>query len=158
VITAASRADRYPVVRAPTPGQRSDGQATIVRSRNRFLSKTLGDWARFRKAREEIAIGLVSSISGRTAKWAGKLAGAYWASAFVLVWVSAPPLGQAQSVTWPSQGSARGYLHLQGYVESVPDFVGPIDGSAKLTIFTETPPTGQRRQAQQQTVQLSRSR
>src|SRR5262249_54325311 len=44
---------------------------------------------------------------------------------------------QAQSVPWPSQGPARGYLHLHGHVDHVPDFVGPIDGSAKLTIFTE---------------------
>jgi hypothetical protein len=42
-----------------------------------------------------------------------------------------------QSVPWPTAGPERGFLNLQGYVDTVPDFVGPIDGSAQLTICTE---------------------
>jgi hypothetical protein len=43
----------------------------------------------------------------------------------------------AQSATWPSLGPEPDYLKLRGHVDTLPDFVGPIDGSAKLTIFTE---------------------
>jgi hypothetical protein len=43
----------------------------------------------------------------------------------------------AASVEWPAFGPDRDYLHFKGFANSVPDFVGPIDGSAKLTIFTE---------------------
>jgi Bacterial extracellular solute-binding protein len=43
----------------------------------------------------------------------------------------------AASVEWPAFGPDRDYLHFKGFANAVPDFVGPIDGSAKLTIFTE---------------------
>lgn len=43
----------------------------------------------------------------------------------------------AQSVEWPAFGADRGFLHFQGIANTVPDFVGPIDGSALLTIFSE---------------------
>ena len=43
----------------------------------------------------------------------------------------------AQSVDWPAFGPDRGHLHFKGIANAVPDFVGPIDGSAELTIFTE---------------------
>jgi hypothetical protein len=44
---------------------------------------------------------------------------------------------EAQSVSWPSFGPDRDLLHLDGLTDTLPDFVGPIDGSAELTIFTE---------------------
>jgi hypothetical protein len=40
-------------------------------------------------------------------------------------------------VEWPAFGPERPYLHFKGFTNAVPDFVGPIDGSAELTIFTE---------------------
>ncbi len=43
----------------------------------------------------------------------------------------------AESVEWPSFGPERDYLHFKGFANAVPDFVGPIDGSAELTVFTE---------------------
>lgn len=43
----------------------------------------------------------------------------------------------AQSVTWPAFGPVRNLLRFDGFTDTVPDFVGPIDGSAELTIFTE---------------------
>jgi len=43
----------------------------------------------------------------------------------------------AQDVDWPAFGPDRGHLHFKGIANAVPDFVGPIDGSAELTIFTE---------------------
>src|SRR5262245_24324676 len=43
----------------------------------------------------------------------------------------------AQSVAWPAFGPARGLLKLDGLTDTLPDFVGPLDGSAALTIFTE---------------------
>ena len=43
----------------------------------------------------------------------------------------------AASVEWPAFGPERDYLHFKGFANAVPDFVGPIDGSAELTIFTE---------------------
>lgn len=43
----------------------------------------------------------------------------------------------AQSVDWPDYGPERGGLRLEGLTNTVPDIVGPIDGSARLTIFTE---------------------
>ena len=43
----------------------------------------------------------------------------------------------AQSVDWPAVGPERTYPHLKGITNTVPDFSGPIDGSAELTIFTE---------------------
>src|SRR5919109_1217839 len=43
----------------------------------------------------------------------------------------------AQSIAWPAFGPARGLLPLDGLTDTLPDFVGPLDGSAELTIFTE---------------------
>ena len=43
----------------------------------------------------------------------------------------------AQSVPWPAFGPVRNLLRFDGFTDTVPDFVGPIDGSAQLTIFTE---------------------
>ena len=53
-----------------------------------------------------------------------------------LLWAVAPA-ANAQSVLWPSFGPDRALLRLQGLTDILPDFVGPIDGSAELTIFTE---------------------
>jgi hypothetical protein len=44
---------------------------------------------------------------------------------------------QARSVAWPSFGPVQQLLRLDGFTDALPDFVGPIDGSAELTIFTE---------------------
>ncbi len=44
---------------------------------------------------------------------------------------------KAQSVPWPAFGPVRNLLRFDGFTDTVPDFVGPIDGSAQLTIFTE---------------------
>jgi hypothetical protein len=44
---------------------------------------------------------------------------------------------KAQSVPWPVFGPVRNLLRFDGFTDTVPDFVGPIDGSAELTIFTE---------------------
>lgn len=49
----------------------------------------------------------------------------------------APTLATPQSVSWPAFGDDNGLLHLNGLTDVLPDFVGPIDGSAELTIFTE---------------------
>lgn len=43
----------------------------------------------------------------------------------------------AQSVDWPDYGPERDALRLEGFTNAVPDVVGPLDGSARLTIFTE---------------------
>jgi hypothetical protein len=43
----------------------------------------------------------------------------------------------AQNIRWPTFGPAQGLLRLDGFTDTLPDFVGPIDGSAELTIFTE---------------------
>ena len=43
----------------------------------------------------------------------------------------------AQSVTWPAFGPERNLLRFDGFTDTLPDFIGPIDGSAELTIFTE---------------------
>jgi hypothetical protein len=43
----------------------------------------------------------------------------------------------AQNVAWPAFGPARGLLQLDGFTDTLPDFIGPLDGSAELTIFTE---------------------
>ena len=41
------------------------------------------------------------------------------------------------TVDWPQFGSARDIPMLAGHTNTVPDIVGPVDGSARLTIFTE---------------------
>jgi hypothetical protein len=43
----------------------------------------------------------------------------------------------AQSVAWPAFGPERVAPHLDGLTDTLPDFIGPIDGSAELTIFSE---------------------
>ena len=43
----------------------------------------------------------------------------------------------AEAVIWPAYGPDREGLVLDGFTNTVPDIVGPVDGSAKLTIFTE---------------------
>jgi len=59
------------------------------------------------------------------------------ASALASALALAAPLARAQSVDWPLAGPERGYLNLKGFVDTLPDLVGPIDGSARLTVFTE---------------------
>jgi hypothetical protein len=44
---------------------------------------------------------------------------------------------RAQNVNWPSFGPSRTLLTLNGITDTLPDFTGPLDGSAELTIFTE---------------------
>ena len=43
----------------------------------------------------------------------------------------------AQNVAWPKFGPERLLPRLEGITDTLPDFVGPLDGSAQLTIFTE---------------------
>ena len=43
----------------------------------------------------------------------------------------------AQAVDWPRYGPDREGVTLDGYANAAPDLVGPVDGSARLTIFTE---------------------
>jgi hypothetical protein len=54
----------------------------------------------------------------------------------LLACLAAPPCA-AQSVSWPAFGPERSLLRLDGLTDTLPDFVGPLDGSAELTIFTE---------------------
>ena len=54
-----------------------------------------------------------------------------------LLLLLSPLSTQAQSVAWPAFGPVRNLLKLDGLTDTLPDFVGPIDGSAELTIFTE---------------------
>jgi hypothetical protein len=58
---------------------------------------------------------------------------------FVLALLAAamPVLATAQSVSWPSFGPNRDMPHVDGLTDVLPDFVGPVDGSAELTIFSE---------------------
>jgi hypothetical protein len=57
-------------------------------------------------------------------------------SAVALACLVVPP-AQAQNVDWPSYGPSRDLPVLNGITDTLADFVGPIDGSAELTIFTE---------------------
>ena len=41
------------------------------------------------------------------------------------------------TIDWPLYGPARPGLALGGHTNNLPDIVGPVDGSARLTIFTE---------------------
>jgi hypothetical protein len=43
----------------------------------------------------------------------------------------------AQNVSWPAFGETQRFFHLEGLTDTLPDFVGPLDGSAELTIFSE---------------------
>jgi len=43
----------------------------------------------------------------------------------------------AQNISWPAFGPERSLPRLDGLTDALPDFVGPLDGSAELTIFTE---------------------
>ena len=54
-----------------------------------------------------------------------------------LLAAGAPTVAAGQSVSWPAFGPGRDLLHLDGLTDALPDFVGPVDGSADLTIFTE---------------------
>lgn len=42
-----------------------------------------------------------------------------------------------QSVSWPRFGPELEALELSGHTNSAPDFIGPLDGSAKITVLTE---------------------
>ena len=55
----------------------------------------------------------------------------------ILVTALASVSATAQSVSWPAFGPLRNLPRFDGFTDTVPDFVGPIDGSAQLTIFTE---------------------
>lgn len=55
----------------------------------------------------------------------------------LLTALSDPSSVEAQSVTWPAFGPERNLLRFDGFTDTLPDFIGPIDGSAELTIFTE---------------------
>ena len=70
-----------------------------------------------------------------------RLFSSFWrgsVSAWAALAASLPVGGlQAQSIEWPAFGPDRGFLHFKGIANAAPDFVGPIDGSATLTIFTE---------------------
>jgi hypothetical protein len=55
----------------------------------------------------------------------------------VLVTIFASLSAEAQSVVWPAFGPVRNLLRFDGFTDTVPDFIGPIDGSAQLTIFSE---------------------
>ena len=48
---------------------------------------------------------------------------------------TAPPSTGADN--WPQFGPEHQGIQLNGHTNSLPDFVGPVDGSARLTIFTE---------------------
>jgi hypothetical protein len=58
------------------------------------------------------------------------------AVAGLLACLAASP-SAAQSVSWPAFGPERSLPRLDGLTDALPDFVGPLDGSAELTIFTE---------------------
>jgi len=53
-----------------------------------------------------------------------------------LAYLAASP-SAAQSVSWPTFGPERSLPRLDGLTDALPDFIGPLDGSAELTIFTE---------------------
>jgi hypothetical protein len=55
----------------------------------------------------------------------------------LLTTLAGPVSVKAQSVTWPAFGPERNLLRFDGFTDTLPDFIGPIDGSAELTIFTE---------------------
>ena len=58
--------------------------------------------------------------------------------ALLLLTVLSDPMPvEAQSVTWPAFGPERTLLRFDGFTDTLPDFIGPVDGSAELTIFTE---------------------
>lgn len=61
---------------------------------------------------------------------------ANWLAALLLATVTISA-AQAQSVDWPDYGPKREGLRLEGLTNTVPDIVGPVDGSARLTVFTE---------------------
>ena len=42
-----------------------------------------------------------------------------------------------QNIVWPDYGDLRKNVSLGSHVNNVPDVIGPVDGSAKLTILTE---------------------
>lgn len=76
------------------------------------------------------------SLRGEGLRLAGALVGRAVAGCLGLtLLLNGPAL--AGSVEWPAFGPERPYVHFKGFTNAVPDFVGPIDGSAELTIFTE---------------------
>jgi hypothetical protein len=54
-----------------------------------------------------------------------------------LIGAFAPAFSVAQSVTWPPFDPEHGLPRLDGLTDTLPDIIGPPDGSAELTIFTE---------------------
>ena len=62
---------------------------------------------------------------------------AFVGAALGLIACAAPHPCGAQSVSWPAFGPDAGLPRLDGLTDTLPDLVGPIDGSAELTIFTE---------------------
>jgi hypothetical protein len=58
-------------------------------------------------------------------------------AAIALISCLVSPPCVAQSVSWPSFGPDRPIPRLDGLTDTLPDIVGPLDGSAELTIFTE---------------------
>jgi len=57
-------------------------------------------------------------------------------AAFLVAFLGTSP-ALAQNVAWPAFGPLRNLLTFEGYTDTLPDFAGPLDGSAELTIFTE---------------------
>ena len=47
------------------------------------------------------------------------------------------PFTSVYAIEWPRFGPERDVPELSGHTNAVPDLVGPVDGSARLTIFTE---------------------
>jgi hypothetical protein len=74
----------------------------------------------------------IGALTMRIAAAAGVL---MLASAFFSV--PCPSRLDAQAVDWPAYGPLRDLPALSGYANALPDLVGPVDGSARLTIFTE---------------------
>ena len=75
----------------------------------------------------------MSSLKSKNALVAGVLA----LSAIVALLRGHSTAKTLGAVSWPRFGPERGIPALAGHTNDVPDLVGPIDGSARLTIFTE---------------------
>ena len=58
-------------------------------------------------------------------------------AALGLIACLAPSRVSAQNVFWPAFGPRQELPRLDGITDTVPDIIGPVDGSAELTIFTE---------------------
>ena len=57
----------------------------------------------------------------------GLIVGLFWCMAALAA-------ANAQNVAWPSLGPDRGYLNLQGYVDTVPNFLGPVSEILVVTL------------------------